>query len=317
MRPRTLSFFLSVTNYFWQHYQVLSVVILLFSITVCLYGQNNDDYCYSNNVRNANNAFDKGDYERALMLYMTALSCEYAPQDNSVQDRIDLCNRMIQMRTATVTVRSKPADAKVFLNKQKMGNTPLVLSLDTGMYKLKIRSGKMHTRAYKQSLRIYSGGSVLIEPNLYTQSKSRSHSMNDETGLWFTVDGSLNTSVGWDLGAHFGHQFNSVIGYYVTGQTNFSRDYWGVGAGIALRPFPYAIENWAWTIGAGYRYFEIDSTHGTFRNHFDFTTGIVRKAMDGGLSLIFEVSMYGPPGNFSDQTIGLSARVGIGWGFSE
>ena len=296
--------------------KLLSVIIILFNITVCLYGQNADSYCYSNNIRNADAAFNQGDYEKALMYYMSAMECDYAKFETAVQDRIDLCYRMIQIRKCKVTIRSNPLNAKVFLDKQKIGKTPLDLALDTGMYKLKIRSAKTRTRSYKQTLRIYSGGSMLIEPNLWRDR----HSVNvsDETGLWFTVDFALTTNSGWDLGAHFGHQFNRVVGYYVSGQTNFTQDYWGVTGGLSLRPFPYIIENWVWTLGAGYRYDLVQSysSHYIYRNHIDFSMGVVRKAMNGGLSLLFECSLYGPVHDFWDG-VNMTARFGLGWGFSE
>lgn len=296
--------------------KLLSVIIFFLNIIVCLYGQKADSYCYSNNIRNADEAYSHGDYEKALMYYMSAMECDYAPIDEDVQDKIDLCYRMIQFRKCKVTIRSNPINAKVILDKKKLGKTPIDLALDTGLYKLKIRSSKTNTRPYKQVLRIYSGGNMLIEPNLWRDRKSVQ--LSDETGLWFTVDFSYSINADWDLGLHFGHHFNTVVGYYVSAQTNFTKDYWGVSGGISLRPFPDIIENWLWTIGAGYRYdmAGLSSFDYPYRNNLDFTMGVVRKAMSGGLSLLFEFSLYGTVGDFVDHMSAI-ARFGIGWGFSE
>lgn len=67
--------------------KLLSVIIILFNITVCLYGQNADSYCYSNNIRNADAAFNQGDYEKALMYYMSALECDYAKFETAELER--------------------------------------------------------------------------------------------------------------------------------------------------------------------------------------------------------------------------------------
>lgn len=301
----------------WSHR--ICVLAALF-LSVAFMSAQNDNSCYHRNVQEGDNLYYQQDYERALSYYLAALQCDYAELNDLLQMRIDECRRMTGDRMATVSFTSDPANAVLKINGKKRGVTPLDVSLAPGTYQLQFSSKARHTQTVKRELSIYNGAPLPVFTNLYKSSKThhRSRGGGHPEGLWFTIDGSYNSCVGWDLGFTFGQQPHPVIGYYFGALTRFSTNYAAGKAGIALRVFPNSIENWALTLGGGYRYVDTDFYNWNATHNYEFSIGVLRKAVDGGLSFLLECALIKKINpDYGGNKPGLDLRVGIGWGFAE
>lgn len=301
----------------WSHR--ICVLAALF-LSVAFMSAQNDNSCYYRNVLAGDNLYYQQDYERALSYYLAALQCDHAESDDFLQMKIDECRRMTGDRMATVSFTSDPANAVLKIDGKKRGVTPLDVSLAPGIYQLKFTSKARHTQTVKSELKIYNGAPRPVSMNLYKSSNKhqRLRVGGHSEGLWFTIDGSYNSCVGWDLGFTFGQQPHPVIGYYFGALTRFSTHYVAGKAGIALRVFPNSIENWALTLGGGYRYVDTDFYYWNSTHNYELSIGVLRKAVDGGLSFLLECALIKKinPDSGGNKP-GLDLRVGIGWGFAE
>lgn len=318
--------------------RTLTLTVLLFA-SVMTFAQNKIGF--RDNVIKGDECFSNEDYECALHYYMTALDCADKSVTDDLEEKIDNCRRMVTMRDAKITFSSTPVSSVVFVDKIKLGTTPVDKWLAPGGHTVTFKP--MKSKDYKvgkvtQNLSVYSGFPYTYSQNVAVKSKhrhhnrsrshhSRHHGYGSGDGVWGTFDfefltcadkfSEKDTAKYMQLmyGFTIGHHPSKVAGYYLTNLIEVhSKNLWfyNATAGVSLNPTPRKdYPKFSFLLGGGYCYAR-PSDLWESKHNVTFSAGfLIRSIMSFSFNIDYTRMLSYP--STVEKPFGVGIRLSVGF----